>query len=138
MDGIDLNLADYLKFLLAFVFVIALIGLVTVVARRLGFGLPANPRNSARRRLAVVESLNIDGKRRLVLIRRDDTEHLVLLGTSTELLVENAIRPPENAFSKALNEAARATAAQETPKPHGPPLPRALTPGGAENGAEKP
>ena len=137
MDGLDLNFTDYMKFVLAFVFVLSLIGLATVAARRFGFGLPTTPRNAAQRRLGIVESLNVDGKRRLVLIRRDDTEHLLLLGMGTELLIEGAITPPQNAFSKALNEAHQATHEQTTPpshapstppSPQGPPLPKALLP----------
>jgi|GEM_PF-252929 len=132
MDGIDLNLADYMKFVFAFIFVLALIALTTVGARRFGFGLPSNPRNAAERRLGIVESLNVDGKRRMVLIRRDDTEHLLLLGATTELVIENGITPPENAFSKALNDAARATGHADDmsrhTSPQGPPLPEALKP----------
>ncbi len=133
MDGIDLSMTDYMKFVFAFIFVLALIALATVAARRMGLGLPSNSRSSGQRRLGIVESLNIDGKRRMVLIRRDDTEHLVLLGTGTELLIENGITPPQNPFSKALNDAARATAPhseqEATPKPpQGPPLPKALNP----------
>ncbi|NQU56182.1 MAG: FliO/MopB family protein [Rhodospirillales bacterium] len=129
MDGLDFNLTDYMKFVLAFIFVMALIGLATVAARRFGFGLPSASRNPAQRRLGIVESLNVDGKRRLVLIRRDDCEHLLLLGTASELLIEGAITPPQNAFSKALNEAHKATHAPATsPGPQGPPLPKALIP----------
>jgi flagellar protein FliO/FliZ len=147
MDGIDLNLADYMKFVLAFVFVLALIALATVGARRFGFGLPSNPRNSAQRRLGIVESLNVDGKRRMVLIRRDDTEHLLLLGATTELVIEIAITPPENAFSKALNDAARVTGHDDDTgndrhkSPQGPPLPEALKPpsknAGTDTGTDK-
>ena len=132
MDGIDLHLTDYIKFVFAFVFVLGLIALATVAARRFGFGLPSNPRNSAQRRLGIVESLNVDGKRRMVLIRRDDTEHLLLLGATTELVIESAITPTKNAFSKALNDAARLTKhddgmGSDRHKPHQkPPLPEFL------------
>ncbi len=100
MDAVDLNYYDYMKFVLALVFVLALIGMLTVIARKFGFGIQPTPRGTARR-LGIVEALNIDGKRRLVLIRRDDTEHLLVLGTSTELLVESAIAaaPRENKTS---------------------------------------
>jgi len=107
MDGIDLNLTDYIKFVFAFIFVMALIALTTVAARRFGFGLPSNPRNSKQRRLGILESLNVDGKRRMVLIRRDNIEHLLLLGPTTELLVESCITPPKNTFSGALNNTAQ-------------------------------
>jgi flagellar protein FliO/FliZ len=46
----------------------------------------------AGKRLSLVEMAPIDGKRRLVLVRRDDTEHLLLLGLSGELVVESGIR----------------------------------------------
>jgi flagellar protein FliO/FliZ len=106
MDGIDLNLTDYIKFVFAFIFVLALIALAAVAARHFGFGLPSNPRNSAQRRLGILESLNIDGKRRMVLIRRDDTEHLLLLGATTELVIESSITPSKNTFSTTLNDTA--------------------------------
>jgi flagellar protein FliO/FliZ len=105
MNGLDFNLADYMKFVLAFIFVLSLIGLAAVTARRFGFGLPTTARNSAGRRLEIVESLNVDGKRRLVLIRRDDIEHLLMLSPTSELLIESTITPPQNNFSKALHEA---------------------------------
>ena len=139
MDGIDFNLTDYLKFIFAFVFVLALMALATVAARRFGFGMQTSPRKAAQRRLGIVESLNVDGKRRMVLVRRDDIEHLLLLGTGTELLIESHISPPENAFTKALNDAARATAesSEKQTSPQGPPLPKALTPDGNNDRTEK-
>ena len=129
MDGIDLNLTDYMKFVFAFIFVMALIALAAVIARRFGFGLPSSPRNFARRRLGIFENLNVDGKRRMVLVRRDDTEHLLLLGTNSELVIENDITPPENAFSKALNDVAGIIEPEtSTAAPQGPRLPSALKP----------
>ena len=106
MDGIDLNLTDYIKFVFAFIFVLALIALATVAAKRFGFGLPSNPRNSKERRLGILESMNVDGKRRLVLIRRDDKEHLLLLGATTELVIESSITPPNSLLSSKMNDSA--------------------------------
>ena len=132
MDGIDLNITDYVKFVLAFVFVLALIAITTIIARRLGFGLPISSRFSAERRLGIAESLNVDGKRRLVLVRRDEVEHLILLGATSELVIENNITPPENSFSKAIQDATQATETQsqliirKEKVPQGPPLPKNL------------
>ncbi len=70
---------SYLRFGLALVLVVGLIGLAAWVARRFGLAGPAMLRGRARR-LAVIESTGIDAKRRLVLVRRDGTEHLLLLG----------------------------------------------------------
>ncbi len=38
--------------------------------------------------------MSVDAKRRLVLIRRDDQEHLVLLGVNRDLVVESNVAPP--------------------------------------------
>ena len=42
-------------------------------------------------RLAVSEFENLDDKRRLVLIRRDDVEHLVMIGGASDVLIEKNI-----------------------------------------------
>lgn len=81
----------YLRFVLALVFVLALIGLLAWVARRYGFGGHASGRSSRTRRLEIVETKTVDGKRRLVLLRRDDVEHLVLTGPNSEILIEQGI-----------------------------------------------
>lgn len=49
-------------------------------------------RTGSGRRLGMVEAMTLDPKRRLVLIKRDSVEHLVLLGASTELLIESNIQ----------------------------------------------
>lgn len=90
---------EYVRFLLALLFVLGLIGLLAFVLRRFGIGTvrisPAfrSKGRSAERRLAVVEVASVDARRRLVLIRRDETEHLILLGNTTDLLIESNIRP---------------------------------------------
>lgn len=86
-----MEFGDYFRFLLALVFVLGMIGLLAVLARRSGLGFPAAARPSKNRRLHVVEVAPVDGRRRLVLIRRDNVEHLVLLGPATELLIESGI-----------------------------------------------
>lgn len=83
----------YLKFLLALVFVLGLIGLATTAARRMGLGFPVGAlKKPGNRRLSVVEAAPLDGRRRLVLIRRDDTEHLIVLGPNSELVIETGIK----------------------------------------------
>ncbi len=85
-----MNPAAYLQFVLALLFVLALIGAAAALARRCGLAPAVRP-DRLPRRLAVVESLAIDGKRRLVLLRRDGIEHLVLLAPSADVVVESAI-----------------------------------------------
>ncbi len=99
-----MEFTGYLRFIFALVFVIGLIGALAVMARRFGFGFPSGPRAGKQRRLGIVEALTLDGKRRLVLIRRDGVEYLVLLGATSETIVEGPMavqaRPsPPNAPS---------------------------------------
>jgi flagellar protein FliO/FliZ len=82
--------ATYLRFLGALAFVLVLIWLATWAIRRFGL-IRALPRSGAARRLSVVEVASVDAKRKLVLVRRDETEHLVLLGPTSDLIVERAI-----------------------------------------------
>ena len=85
-----MTLTSYLQFAFALLFVLALIGTVALLARRFGFGHAHQPAGS-RWRLAIEEILPLDGKRRLLLIRRDTVEHLVLLGHASEIVVERGI-----------------------------------------------
>ena len=83
---------DYLRFFLALVFVLGLIGILAVLARRTGLGLPITAiKPIQKRRLSVVEVTAIDGRRRMVLIRRDNIEHLLLISPSSEMLIETNI-----------------------------------------------
>lgn len=43
------------------------------------------------RRLDVVEQASIDGKRRLILIRRDGVEHLIMTGGPVDVVIETGI-----------------------------------------------
>jgi flagellar protein FliO/FliZ len=80
-----------LKFALAFLLVLGLIALGAWTLRRFGLGVvTAGTRG---RRLSIVESLALDARHRLVLVRRDDREHLLLLGNG-ETVVETGIVAP--------------------------------------------
>lgn len=45
------------------------------------------------RRIDVVEHSSVDGRRRLVLIRRDDVEHLIMTGGPVDVVIETNIEP---------------------------------------------
>ena len=94
----DLTLETLLRFSLALAAVLALIVAAGWLLRRLiekgilpGTLLPASGARS--QRLAVVEMRQLDARRRLVLIRRDGVEHLLLLGATQDLLIESNIPP---------------------------------------------
>lgn len=86
---------DYFRFVIALAFVLGLIGVLAWLGRRSGFVVrPTNP-GSASSRISIVEVRAVDAKHRLVLVRRDDAEHLILLGAGSDLLVESGIPVPE-------------------------------------------
>jgi flagellar protein FliO/FliZ len=104
----------YLRFGLALAFVIGLIGFIGWLARRYGVGGGRiSAKGGRQRRIGVVEVHPLDAKRRLVLVRRDGIEHLLLIGPGRDLVVETGIEPaePVTAFAK-LVEAPQPEAAQ--------------------------
>jgi flagellar protein FliO/FliZ len=109
-----MTVTDYLQFVFALLFVLALIGVATLLARRFGLGHAPRP-TSRKRRLAIEEILPLDGKRRLVLIRRDAVEHLVLLGANSEIVVERGITR-KDAFRTALRKQVIATSHPGEPR----------------------
>jgi hypothetical protein len=48
-------------------------------------------------RLAVLEQASVDRMRRLVLIRRDDVEHLIMTGGPVDVVIETGIAAPHEA-----------------------------------------
>src|ERR1700722_20582992 len=74
-------LADLARAVFALAITLGLVVLAAVVARRFGpEWLVRRQRPKAERRLAIIESLPLDPARRLVLVRLDSTERLLLLG----------------------------------------------------------
>lgn len=78
---------DWARALFALIATLALIGGVAYGARRLGM---LQPSAQARRRLKVTESLMLDPRRRLLLVRCDDREHLLLLSPAGDCVVGEA------------------------------------------------
>jgi flagellar protein FliO/FliZ len=99
-----------LRFFIAFLFVLALIGGAAYLLRRFGAGAMNSAALRGRQpRLAVIDAAQIDGRRRLVLIRRDNVEHLIMIGGPSDVVVEpNIVRAtPANQ----TRETSRATGA---------------------------
>jgi len=89
-----MELDTYLRFLAALLAVIALIAALAWAARRFGLGGAVPLPKGAAPRLAVIEVKVIDSRRKLVLLRRDRREHLILLGTSQDILIESIAEEP--------------------------------------------
>ncbi len=82
------------RFFLAFLIVLGLIGAAAWAVRRFGSGRHGGAGQRGRQpRLAVIDHASVDARRRLILIRRDNVEHLLLIGGPTDVVVEpNIVR----------------------------------------------
>lgn len=88
-----MDFSDIFRFVAALAFILGLIGVCAIVARRFGLA-PGASAPGGQRRLGIVEVKAIDAKHRLLLIRRDGKEHLILTGGETPLLIEGGIDAP--------------------------------------------
>lgn len=80
-------------FVAAALFVVALVALL-VWAFKTFFGRPSTSSfmRTRDKRLGVIETSSVDSHRKLVLVRRDEVEHLLLVGGPVDLVVETGIR----------------------------------------------
>lgn len=81
---------EFGRMIAALVFVIALMGGLAIVLKKLGLSGPPVP-SGGRKRLRVVESVPLDARRRLVLVQCDDSQHLVILGPGGETVIKTDI-----------------------------------------------
>lgn len=77
----------------ALAFVLALVALIAWLARRFLPGA-VGVASGKRRRLWIVESLALDPKTRAVLLRRDEVEHLIVLGPHGAASIETVPGAP--------------------------------------------
>ena len=127
-----------LTVLLALGIVIVLI-VFGVWALKLLFNTTGNIGRGRNRRLSVIDSASIDQKRQLILVRRDDVEHLLVIGGPQDVVVETGITPPPEPVQaqrpkrrmapvpNALSRARKPKIADE-PAPAATPMPQAEPP----------
>ena len=90
-DLLGTHLELPVRLAIAAVVIVVLLGLTVVIVRALS-GRGRGPGGRSRQaRLAVMDSVPVDQKRRLILVRRDDVEHLLLIGGNRDLVVEPSI-----------------------------------------------
>jgi flagellar biogenesis protein FliO len=82
-----------IRALLSLVLVLGLIAGAGYLVRRFGVQGGLVMKRGARRRLGIVEQLTLDNRRRLVLVKKDDMEHLLLVGGGADLLIESKTAP---------------------------------------------
>ena len=85
---------DFTQIALAFGGLLVLLGLFWYGMRALS-GSSRFGRWRPGQRIGIVDTAQVDGSRRLVLVRRDDVEHLLLLSGDGDLVIENGIPAPQ-------------------------------------------
>jgi flagellar protein FliO/FliZ len=91
----------YMRTVLSLVLVIGLVVLCAWALRRFGSAARLVPRGQ--RRLGIVEVAALDVRHRLVLVRRDGIEHLLLVGPSQSLVIEAGINAQAPNFATHLS-----------------------------------
>ena len=80
--------ADFLRMIVALIFVLALILLALYLTRKYGKGWGFQHTPPSKRRLQILESLPVGPKQRLMIIRRDNKEHLLVIGQENATIIE--------------------------------------------------
>jgi len=135
--GTEMPLAA--RFIIAFAVVLGLIALTAWLLRQFAgkrLPLPANGRGR-QPRLGVLDAFAVDARRRLVLIRRDNVEHLIMIGGPNDLVIESQIirapigqGAPVPAGTMAPRQQQAGQRAPQVPAPSAPaPIPAAAVPG---------
>ncbi|MAN78081.1 flagellar biosynthetic protein FliO [Pelagibacterium flavum] len=113
----------YLTMIVALAIVIVLIVLAVWLIKLVG-DASASVGRGRNRRLMVIDSIAIDNKRQAVIVRRDQTEHLIVIGGPNDLVVESGFEaPPVQQVQRPRRRAAEPTPAVAAPEPAAPARP---------------
>src|SRR3954454_1986639 len=82
------NFAPAVLWTLLALVVLVIVLVVVRIVRSMTFGTFVVGGRNRKTRLAVMDAAAVDSQRRLVLVRRDDIEHLILIGGPTDVVVE--------------------------------------------------
>jgi len=115
--------AVFAQYVITLVVVLLLVGLIAWLVRHYTRGSAGNGARGRLPRLAIVDALPIDSRRRLVLVRRDNIEHLILIGGTSDVVVEPGIirtrvqQRPAQPQTRAPGAAPTTPSAAATPGP---------------------
>ena len=117
--------------ILFYLFLFALLALAAVAAVWVAKGYLAGQSPAAalfgarpERRLGVVEQANVDGRRKLLLIRRDNVEHLVMTGGPVDVVIETGIGDRRVPRAEVAESIAAQPVFARTPRTFGQPAER--------------
>lgn len=129
------ELSSGLRWIIAFAVVLLLVALLGFFLRRMSGGRLKFKGQSGGRtrqpRLGVVDVYDLDRQRQLILVRRDNVEHLVMIGGASDVVVEtNIVRSGGRVAVPLPSEslAERPLALEPESRPHAAEEPRPLPP----------
>ena len=91
ISGFEVSAIQYIIVILA----ILLVAFVLLTIRGRSYIPIVNRTRKRGRRLQVKEYIKVDAQRSLVLVQRDNVEHLLLVGGNTDILIEKSIEEPD-------------------------------------------
>jgi hypothetical protein len=126
LDGLTPDLAPRLVLAIGGVGVaLVILVLVLIFLKRRNSPLFIKGGKSREPRLMVLDAAAVDPRRRLVLIRRDDVEHLIMIGGPTDIVIESGITeratPSASSRSAAMEEISAPLPVARPAETHRPP-----------------
>jgi hypothetical protein len=104
----------YINYIVAMLAVLAALIVVILIWRTLNLRV----RGRRGQRLGISEYHELDKTRRLVLVRRDNTEHLILIGGPQDVVIEQGIAiPGAQSFAPREEENIQPIAMRAAPRP---------------------
>jgi len=92
--------SEIFRLVFGFAAVLGMIGLAALAAQKAGLA-SMNGAGGRKRRLALREVLPIDARRRVAIVKCDDTEYLIMLGPTGETVVDSNLKSvPDNEVSE--------------------------------------
>jgi hypothetical protein len=97
------SMSDSVIYIVTLIILLALAGLAYWIARQ-GAGFDGMKLfQSKQRRIGVVETAVVDGRRRLIILRRDNVEHLIMTGGPVDVVIETGI-PARHVLANGLGD----------------------------------
>lgn len=95
MDLIATDIPQLTKLFLALFFVVGTMWGLSFALKKMGLSAVTTiVKSGDKRRLSIVESLHLDARRRLVILKCDNQEYLVILGANGETVISHDLSPP--------------------------------------------
>jgi hypothetical protein len=101
---------------------LGVIMLLVRIVRKVSSG-SYNSSGNYRARLAVMDAAEVDAQRRLVLVRRDEVEHLIMIGGPSDIVIEQNIVGPGRSHPPRTSEPQRRASEHQAATPRVEPAP---------------